>query len=406
MGIRIYLLLVGRNSYLDCFLFIMRIALFDLAGYDYPGGCEKYFYNLAQYVTSSYESTFYGSRQYKRFMDYVYHILFGRSLDAVVYLARKVGTMRVFDVSFFVLLPFSPSYFRLRKSLLSQDIIYAKNEFQELGLLYWLLGKKAYSQRVIVGMHTPVFLSSHNHGLWEWIHMFQYGSHFYGRFLLHARKIHVLNTDYLALVRDRYGVSRNIACIPNPIEWKTSFVLSQEKSFTMVWVGRLTEQKGLDRFAKIISLLSQTPWFNDLRIVIAGDGEKRSMVESWVQRYPSVLSYQGFVTDMELLYQHTDVSLFTAYFDTFAHAVLEPQSFGIPVISYAIPGPNDIIENGKTGYLVSTEEEFVRAVETLYMLKKKTKRRFSSLRRYVFQATNKRFAKKKIFSELERMLIT
>lgn len=383
----------------------MKIALFDLAGYDYPGGCEKYFYNLAQYLSIDHSVTFYGSIQYKRFMDYVYRILFGRKLDAVMYLSRDLGKMYPFYITFSVLFPFLSSYQALKKSLLQQDIIYAKNEFQELGVLYYILGRNEYKKRVIVGMHTPVFIPLTLHGIWERIHVIQYGSFLYRCFIFHARKIHVLNSDYEMLVADTYHIPQEqIVCIPNPIEWDTSLTNNTSEFFTMVWVGRLTMQKGLDRLEKIIDMLSQKSWFKDIRIVIAGDGEKRDLIEDWNKKYSPVIVYKGFVQDMVGLYQRADLSLFTAYFDTFAHAVLESQSYGLPVISYAIPGPNDIIEHGKTGYLVNSEEEFVVAIEKLYLLKKKHAK-FVAFRRDIFDSVNKRFSRKHIFMELEHMIL-
>jgi glycosyltransferase involved in cell wall biosynthesis len=50
---------------------------------------------------------------------------------------------------------------------------------------------------------------------------------------------------------------------------------------------------------------------------------------------------------------------------TFPFAILEAQAMGVPVIAFDIPGPADIIADGKTGFLVADEDNFQKKVEEM-----------------------------------------
>lgn len=379
----------------------MKIALVDLAGHDYPGGCEKYFSNLSLFLSKTNDIDFWESSQYKKFMDYVYLYLFKRDLNASKSLARNIGNTNIIDIPLVVFIPFSKSRKLLRKKILSYDKIYVKNEFQELLAVFFLLGTKEFQKRVIIGVHTPIFIPKNSHGIWEFIHNVQYNSFIYKSFYRYANKIHVVTKDYINLIRDNYKVPQSkIIHIQNPIEWKTFLALNAKKNFKILWVGRLTSQKGLDRLEKIIKMLLNKELI--IEITIAGDGEKRAVIEKLVRENKHVI-FKGFVSNLVNEYKSTDLVIFTAYFDTFAHAVLEPQSYGIPVISFDIPGPRDIIENGKTGYLVKTNQDFVKKVLYYFNLKQKDMNLFNSLKNNIYKSTNRKFDKEKVFKRLSSL---
>lgn len=381
----------------------MNIVFFDLATIDYPGGCEKYFANLAKYMSKEHFVSCYGSTWYNKFMNYIYFIVSRRKISPVIYLKRDIGKGIEVDIQLASFIPSSEANRELKKRLFAADVIYAKNEFQELALLYCLLGKKEYKKRVIVGVHTPIFVPSQVKGIWKVIHDLEYNSFLYKKFLTNARFVHVNNKDYIGLISKSYKIQKEqIVYIPNPIDWDTQLAKDKHEGFSIVWAGRLTQQKGLDRLAKIIEKLSYEKDFKQISFIIAGDGEARQAIEEIANKYQNV-KYVGFIKDIEGIYSQVDLSIFTAYFDTFAHAVLEPLSYGIPVVSYDIPGPRDMIVNGENGFLVSNEEEFCKKIHELYNSKKKDSRMYNSFRKDIFLGTNKRYSKQKVFGELDQL---
>jgi glycosyltransferase involved in cell wall biosynthesis len=60
------------------------------------------------------------------------------------------------------------------------------------------------------------------------------------------------------------------------------------------------------------------------------------------------------------------VFVFPSKFDTFGLVILEAMACGLPVVAYDVPSPNDIIQDGITGYLgESLEENIEKAFSNL-----------------------------------------
>lgn len=381
----------------------MKIILLDLASIGYPGGCEKYFANLAKFLSTDNAVISLGSKQFNNFMSYVYRIVAKRKLENINYITRDIGTASEQEISMQSLVPFTKNFQILKSQLLKADRIYTKNEFQELAFLYFILGRKQYEEKVIIGVHTPIFVPKSIKSAWKILHDLQYNSFFYKAFLRDARKIHVNNSDYVKLISTRYSVkTEKIIFIPNPIDWKTEIKGNGNKNFSIIWAGRLTSQKGIDRLEKIIDILSKDSDFSEITISLGGEGEEKMKIEELAQQYRNI-KFLGFINDMDKEYSKSDLSIFTAYFDTFAHAVLEPQSYGIPVVSFNIPGPRDMIINGKTGYLVENEMIFAEKILYYFRLKKYEPKKYKQLQQLVYKSTNDRYSKTKIFKQLERV---
>lgn len=380
-----------------------NILFFDLAGYDFPGGCEKYFSNFAKHTSEKHAVSIIVSPQYKKFMDIIYRIINGRKINSLQPVSRDIGRAKVLTISFSSLIPFSSQKRKMKRTLLAFDRIYSKNEFQELAYLYLLLGKRDYAKRVVIGVHTPLFLYTARFTIWRILHEIEYQSPMYKKFLVHSKLIHVNNSDYKNLLIQKYGVdSQKIIYIPNFIDWNP--VLDKaitHKSFTLLWLGRFTKEKGIDRLEKIVVDLSTHKFLKNVKLVIGGSGEEEKKIKSLAKQYPQVV-YKGFIKNVADEYKKTDVVLFTAYFDTFAYAVLEPLSYGVPVISFNIPGPKDMIRSKENGYLIDTESDFIPSLEEIYS-KKTNINNFMNYKEEIYRETNKRYNSKKIFSQLDML---
>ncbi len=376
-----------------------KILLFDLAGPYFPGGCEKYFANLAAYLSQKKSITVIESRGYFKFMNLVYFLLSRRNLSAIKMVKRNIGKSSLINFELMSLIPFTRSYFRTKEILNKFQVIYAKNEFQELIFLWYFL-RGQYNKKVVIGVHSAIFVPNTVKGIWKYLHDLQYNGKIYRYLLRNSKQIHVNNTDYIKLISKQLGVPKSkLVCINNPIDWNTNLTLSKKGKFSIVWIGRLTEQKGIDRLNKILFHLKKLDCYQNIEIIIAGDGELKSEVELLEKSY-KVVRYIGFIEDVQGLYNKADLSLFTAYFDTFAHAVLEPLSYGIPVVSYDIPGPRDMIRDEENGYLVSDDKEFAERIETLYKAYQKINT-YNIWRKHIYESTNKRFSKAKTFNKLD-----
>lgn len=380
----------------------MKLVIYSLIPLGYPGGSEKYMAGLAKYFSKKHEVEAISCHQYRMIVSRVYRFLSFWKIKHVNYIKREVGKTRSHNFSLLDLIPLTNKYSNLKKRLLSADFIYAKNEFPDLFILYYLLGKNNYSKKVIVGVHTIIFLPKTQTGLGKRIHDFLYLKGIYKTFLKNAKLIHVPNSAYINFISTHFNIKVNkIVYIPHPIEWGTKLSKNTDKTFNVIWIGRLTDQKGVNRLSDIINKLSANSYFESMIFSIAGQGPDKIIIDRLTKKYKNV-QYLGYRKDVASVYLQADLSLSTSYFEVLPYSILEAQSFGIPVISYNIDGSSDIIKNNKTGYLVKNTKEFCQKIENLVYLKKNNMNTFLTMRNEIFKNTNNFFAKERIYSKLEK----
>jgi len=90
---------------------------------------------------------------------------------------------------------------------------------------------------------------------------------------------------------------------------------------------------------------------------MVGDGP---MLEKYKKQYPDV-EFVGFKIghDLAHYYQIADVFVFPSRWETFGIVMIEAMACGTPVAAYPCQGPEDVIEQGVTGFM---EEDLATAV--------------------------------------------
>ncbi|MFE0514254.1 glycosyltransferase family 4 protein, partial [Streptomyces sp. NPDC058964] len=109
------------------------------------------------------------------------------------------------------------------------------------------------------------------------------------------------------------------------------------------YVGRLAPEKQVELLAGACGL-------EGVRVVVVGDGPSRSQLTGAL----SGAVFLGRRTGDELarIFASLDVFAHTGPFETFCQTVQEAMASGIPVIAPAAGGPLDLVDHGRTGFLV------------------------------------------------------
>ncbi|HUX08666.1 MAG TPA: glycosyltransferase family 1 protein [Acidobacteriota bacterium] len=117
-----------------------------------------------------------------------------------------------------------------------------------------------------------------------------------------------------------------------------------------LFVGRLSIEKNLDLLAKL-----DLPGGRGLYLV--GDGPYKNVLQ---KRLPGA-AFLGFLQGENLAraYASADVFVFPSKTETFGNAVLEAMASGLPVIVSNEGGPKDFVVDGETGFVTSSDEEFL-----------------------------------------------
>jgi phosphatidylinositol alpha 1,6-mannosyltransferase len=124
------------------------------------------------------------------------------------------------------------------------------------------------------------------------------------------------------------------------------------------YIGRLAHEKRLE---DLISLDEQ----DDVQLVIVGDGPTRARLE---RKLPNAI-FTGFKNgeDLARMYASLDIFIHTGQHETFCQSIQEALASGVPVIAPNSGGPIDLVEDGKTGYLINTgnPKEIKRVVKLI-----------------------------------------
>ena len=115
------------------------------------------------------------------------------------------------------------------------------------------------------------------------------------------------------------------------------------------FVGRLAAEKQVSRMAELFGL-------GGVRFVVIGDGPERQKLEASFAGHP--VHFTGTMTGLGLAraYAALDVFVHFGTEETFGQTIQEAQASGVPVIAPCVGGPSQLIQHGKTGYLVDPSE--------------------------------------------------
>jgi len=130
------------------------------------------------------------------------------------------------------------------------------------------------------------------------------------------------------------------------------------------WVGRIAPEKGLED-AVAASELTEVP------LKIMGFLQAEGYWQRILRDYPAApVEYEGFLETTELqkrLGKCRALLMTPRWVEAFGNVAIEALACGVPVIAYRRGGPAEIIEEGKTGFLVEPDsvEGLVEAIGKL-----------------------------------------
>lgn len=148
----------------------------------------------------------------------------------------------------------------------------------------------------------------------------------------------------------------------------------------LLFVGQIQWWKGLDILLKALAKLTDM----NLHLDVAGRYDNNS---EYYRMLSGIINKNGllknvhfhgnlFTQDLAVLYQQADIFVLPSRYETYGIVLLEAMSFGLPIISSAIPSAITIIKKNTNGILYETEnpEALAEALRFLSSNKKLRKR--------------------------------
>lgn len=384
----------------------LKIALFMYPLLTEGGGAEKYFIELANHLSEKKDikaDVVTMDVKFFKFLTFLLNFYWfrpfakinvsGREKEADV--RKRLGKARWIK----------SSVLDLRKNLKQYDIIYSKNEIVDLLLLKAVGYKKL--PPIVVGVHTPVFYPQTN-SFNSKLHNYFYGGRLY-RFLLNGvALVHASNKFTASFLEKRFAVKTQLIPYPfsAPAQAKglkeTANKYHAPGKFNIIFAGRLGEQKGVDLLPEIASQISLNNLSDKVCLNIFGSGEpfwnerlrELAQKRSWVR-------YYGHVEHklMLAILEKQDLLISPSRWEVLPYNILEAQAAGLSVLAFDIPGPQDIIVNGKTGFLVKNKKEFLNKLVKLA----KEGKHLSS--KEVRENISRKFNPDKIYKDILKMFL-
>jgi glycosyltransferase involved in cell wall biosynthesis len=118
-------------------------------------------------------------------------------------------------------------------------------------------------------------------------------------------------------------------------------------------VGVLSPDKGQEWLIRALAEIKNE--FPSTKLLLAGDGPCRGKLESLarVLGLKGDVIFAGFVKDIENVYAALDVFLLPSFFEALNNSLLAAMAYEIPSIAFNKGALGEIIEDGKSGLLVS-----------------------------------------------------
>jgi glycosyltransferase involved in cell wall biosynthesis len=178
--------------------------------------------------------------------------------------------------------------------------------------------------------------------------------HLFDRFV--DRYVAICNA--CAAMLGRY-VKRPITLIPNGVPPTFSIASARTRlprDVNILSVGRLTAQKD---YANLIDAAARLkPRFleqgRQIRFQIAGDGPERRLLQQAIEKkgLSEVVTLLGTREDVPALMADADLLVLSSRFEGLPITLIEGAMSALPAVATDVGGCADIVEDGRTGYLV------------------------------------------------------
>ncbi len=189
----------------------------------------------------------------------------------------------------------------------------------------------------------------------------------------------VVPTPSVGEIIKKWGMTnKNITAVPTGVE-EEQFVNSdrenvrkkyniEDDEILLLVVTRLTEEKNTEFLLETVSKILESD--EKTKFMVCGDGNIKEKLVGKVSDagLADKVIFVGIVSDKEKknYYAAGDIFVYASKSETQGMVLTEAMYSGLPIVAVRATGVKDIVEDGKTGFLVSeNKKEFGEAVQKL-----------------------------------------
>lgn len=166
----------------------------------------------------------------------------------------------------------------------------------------------------------------------------------------------VANSEGLKQTADRNVPGFGVQVIPNGVDTEQFSPAEQARAggpLRILFVGRLSRQKDLGVLLQAAARIRQ---HQGIELLLAGDGPEREELAKLAEALglAAQVRFLGWTPRAELpaLYRSADLFALPSRDEGMPNALLEAMASGLPVVATCIAGSEELVEEGRNGYLV------------------------------------------------------
>jgi glycosyltransferase involved in cell wall biosynthesis len=332
----------------------MKIVMLSPYFYPHTGGTEKYVRDLgAALIQQGHEVTVISNNLPKE-----------KNAPAHETLPEGIKVIRLDAIDMFSYLPVS-TQFNL-KMLEGFDIVHV--HVPAFSFLRSVAGK--IKQPLVVTYHCDVTISEKYFGVpvpkWA-VPVFEGASNAFAKSLLPKADVVYNTTETYA---ETSPVMKHVPhrAIPigifyekiDEIQKKLNLTPDKKNPKQLLFLGRLAGNKGCDYLVKAMPRVLEK--FPDTKLIICGDGEEKAHILDLITQFGigPAITFLGTATFDKLveLYYTSIAYIFPSInrLEAFGIVQLEAMANYTAVVASDIPGPNAVMESGKSGLLVPKQD--------------------------------------------------
>ena len=133
---------------------------------------------------------------------------------------------------------------------------------------------------------------------------------------------------------------------------------TNQGTVNLITVGRLAPWKNIDTIIKSVNLLKQYDMKFKLFIVGSGplESELKKLVSDLNLSSEVIFTGQKKYTELTEYYKNSNIYIQASGYEGLPHVLLEAINYDLSVISTPIGGSNEILQDGKNGYVLNLEK--------------------------------------------------
>ncbi|KXA99498.1 hypothetical protein AKJ40_03000 [candidate division MSBL1 archaeon SCGC-AAA259M10] len=284
----------------------------------------------------------------RRFLGDIHSALEGASKERV----KSVGLPLLSQSS---VLPPNPAHLRELLRDGGFDIIHAHHAFTPTPLFSILLANELETPTVLTN-HSVSFAYDYS-PFWQPLAKFLYP---YKELINSVDRV-IAVSEAAAIFIGHFVSGEKISVIPNPVHedyFETGETDSRNRTSrgkTVLYVGRLSREKGVHKLPSILKTVSEE--FSDVQLIIAGSGYLSKFIDltaklKGIRNKVRMLGKVSREGSLPSLYERADAVVVPSLREAFSITLLEAMASGCPVVASRVGGMKEIIKDGHSGVLV------------------------------------------------------